>query len=243
MKFFLFKARSREDKNLSNSLKTILGFRPHNLELYKNALRHSSAGVLRSGEVYNNERLEFIGDSIISAVVSDILYLRFPRANEGKLSILRSTIVNRRSLNEIAADLKIDSLMTYRNSAKSSMKNMAGNSFEALTGAVYYDRGYKYCRIFIDKILSAHFDLNNLMKQNSDYKSKLLQIMQKHKLDISINTFENCESNEKVHHFHCEICFNDLYLAEGKGWSKKEAEQKASQIAIRKLKALNYSNH
>ncbi len=243
MNFFLFKAKSQEDKILSKKLKSILGFKPHNLEFYKNALRHSSAGVLRSGEIYNNERLEFIGDSIISSVVSDILYIKFPRANEGTLSILRSSIVNRKSLNEIAAILKIDSLMVFRNSAKASMKNMGGNSFEALNGAVYYDRGYKYCQLFISKILNEHFDLNKLLNQNSDFKSKLLQIMQKYKLDISINTFENCEANEKIQHFYCEICFKNLYLAEGKGWSKKEAEQNASEFAIKKLKALNYHNH
>jgi ribonuclease-3 len=243
MRFFLFKALSPEDKNLSNSLKSILSFKPRNLELYKNALRHSSAGVLRSGEIYNNERLEFVGDSIISAVVSDILYLKFPRANEGKLSILRSTIVNRKSLNEIATVLKIDNLIVFRNSAKASMKNMAGNSFEALVGAIYFDRGYKYAKIFISKVLTENFDIQNLMRQNSDYKSRLLQIMQKYKLNISINTFENCESNEKTHHFYCEICYKDLYLAEGKGWSKKEAEQNASRIAVKKLKEMNFSNY
>jgi len=242
MRFFLLKGKSRDDKKLIKSLKVILGFKPHNLSLYKNALRHSSAGYVASGEIYNNERLEFIGDSIISAVVSDLLYCKFPKANEGKLSILRSTIVNRKSLNEIAAELKIDNLMIFRNSSRSTMKNMAGNSLEALTGAVYYDRGYKFCQKFILKIVSDNFDLTNLMKQNSDFKSKLLQLMQKFKLDISINTYENCEANEKTHHFYCEICLDDKYVAEGKGWSKKEAEQNASQKALRKLKSYDFSN-
>lgn len=239
MRFFLLKRISREDKNLIYSLKTILGFKPHNLELYETALRHSSAGIKRDGEIYNNERLEFVGDSILSAVVSDVLYSKFPKANEGKLSILRSSIVNRKSLNEIALELKIDDIIVFRNSAKSSMKNMAGNSLEALTGAVYFDRGYKYCKIFILKIINQYFDLNTLMKENADYKSKLLQLMQKHKLDIAFNTFENCEANEKIHHFSCEICLNNAYLAEGKGWSKKEAEQKASFEALKKLKNIN----
>ncbi len=240
MIFFLLKRKSRDDKNLIASLKLILGFKPHNLNLYKTALRHSSAGIRRDGEIYNNERLEFIGDSIISAVVSDVLYTKFPKANEGNLSILRSSIVNRKSLNEIAIELKIDDIIVFRNSAKSSMKNMAGNSLEALTGAVYFDRGYKYCKLFILKIINQYFDLNNLMKQNADHKSRLLQLLQKHKLDITINTFENCEVNEKIHHFYCEICLDNLYLAEGKGWSKKEAEQNASFEALKKLKE-NYS--
>jgi ribonuclease-3 len=238
MKFFLFRKISQEDKDLAKNLTIILGFKPKNLDFYKNALRHSSAGVMASGEIYNNERLEFIGDSIIGAVVSDILYRSFPRANEGKLSILRSTIVNRKSLNEIASTIKIDKLIVYKNSSGLSMKNMAGNSLEALAGAVYFDRGYKYCQRFISKIVNENFDLANLMKQNSDYKSKLLQLMQKFRLDLIFNTFENCEANEKVHHFQCEICLDGKYLSEGKGWSKKEAEQKASSVALKKLKHL-----
>ena len=240
MRLLFFIRKSREDKNLSQKLKNILGFTPKNLGIYKNSLRHSSASYSCNGEILNNERLEFIGDSIISAIVSDILYKRFPRANEGKLSILRAAIVNRTSLNKVGSKIGLDQLMTFKSTDHSSMKNMTGNSFEALVGAVYYDRGFKYCIKFIAKIIDEQYDLKNLIKQNADHKSKLLQIMQKHKIDIEIFTFENCEANEKIQHFHCEICLNNLFIAEGKGWSKKEAEQNASHKAISYLKTLNY---
>ncbi|HNQ67092.1 MAG TPA: ribonuclease III [Bacteroidales bacterium] len=236
MNFFLFKRKTKEEKELSDTLSKIIGFKVKNLELFKIALRHSSAGITHLGKIYNNERLEFIGDAILSAVVSDILYIEFPKANEGKLSILRSAIVNRKSLNKIAEDLHLDDLLVFRNTGNSPMKNIAGNSFEALIGAIYFDRGYKYCKRFITAIISEHFDLKNLIKQSSDFKSKLLQFMQKYKLEISFYTFENCELNEKVHHFCCEICLNNLFLSEGKGWSKKEAEQKASYSALDVLK-------
>ncbi|MDD3859854.1 MAG: ribonuclease III [Bacteroidales bacterium] len=241
MNFFLFKRKTKEEKELSDNLRKITGFKIINLELFKIALRHSSAGITLQGKIYNNERLEFIGDAILSAVVSDILYVEFPKANEGKLSILRSTIVNRKSLNKIAEDLHLDDLIVFRNTGNTPMKNIAGNSFEALIGAIYFDRGYKYCKRFVTAIVTEHFDLKNLIKQSTDYKSKLLQFMQKYKLDISFDTFENCELNEKVHHFCCEICLNSLFLSEGKGWSKKEAEQKASYSALDVLKKNIYN--
>lgn len=236
MNFFLFKRKTKEEKELSNNLRKIIGFKVVNLELFNIALRHSSAGIVHQGKIYNNERLEFIGDAILSAVVSDILYIEFPKANEGKLSILRSEIVNRKSLNKIAVALHLEDLIVFRNTGNTPMKNLAGNSFEALIGALYFDKGYKYCRIFITRIISEHFNLKNLLKQNTDFKSNLLQLIQKYKLDITFNTFENCEMNEKIPHFNCEICLNNLFLAEGKAWSKKEAEQKASFSALNVLK-------
>lgn len=231
--FFLFKKKNSEDSLLTQRLTVLFGFKPKNINIYKEALRHSSANSCKSKEYCNNERLEFIGDAIIGAIISDILYKNFPKANEGKLSVLRSTIINRKSLNHIASDLKINELMIYRQiSQHSAMKNICGNSFEALVGAIYYDRGYKYCILFIEKIVKLYFDFNNLMKQNTDFKSKLLQLAQKYKLELKINTFENVEENEKNQHFLSEICINDNYISEGKGWTKKEAEQTASKKAL-----------
>lgn len=235
--FFLFRKKNPESAELAERLAIILGFKPRNLNYYKEALRHSSANNIKGKEVYNNERLEFVGDAILGAIISDILYKKYPRANEGKLSILRSTMINRKSLNNIALELKINDLMIYRQiTQQSAMKNIGGNSFEALVGAIYYDRGYKYCIKFVNKIIETYFDLTNLMKQNTDFKSKLLQLGQKYKLEIKINTFENLEADEKHQHFLSEIFLDNLFISEGKGWTKKEAEQIASKIALDVLK-------
>ncbi|MBN2776598.1 MAG: ribonuclease III [Bacteroidales bacterium] len=203
---------------------------------YKQALRHASAVGKNNNRNSNNERLEFVGDAIMNAIISDILFVYFPKADEGKLSILRSTIVNRKTLNKIASDLDIPGLMEYRTSTQNVMKNMGGNSFEAIVGAIFYDRGYSYCGKFLKSIVDKHFDLSNLITQNTDYKSRLLQHIQKCKLDLLIDTFENVELNEKNQHFICEICINSQYVASGKGWSKKEAEQIASKNALKKIK-------
>ncbi len=233
--FFFLKKTGKEDKILFNKLKKIIGFKPNSLFYYKQALRHASAVVKDSERSSNNERLEFVGDAIISAIVSDILFSYFPKANEGKLSILRSTIVNRKALNQIAHDLEITELMEYRQSPVNIMKNMGGNTFEALVGAIYFDRGYNSCIKFINAIINDFFDLDNLIKQNPDYKSKLLQYIQKHKLELLIDTFENAEVNEKNQHFVCEVCVDNVFVASGKGWSKKDAEQNASGNTLQKI--------
>lgn len=240
MNFLLFRKKTEEDKSLSKKLKEILGFKPRDIEFYKTALRHASAGLINNGKVYNNERLEFVGDAIISAVISDILYRKYPKANEGKLSILRSTIVNRKELNRVACALNINQLLVYKKTMESSMKNMGGNSLEAIVGAVYFDRGYKYCVLFMGKIISNYFDISNIMKKNADYKSKLLQFVQKHKINLIISTTENVEGNEKTQHFLSEVCLDGVFLAEGKGWSKKEAEQIAAMNALKKLKSYKF---
>ena len=232
MSFFFFRNLSVEDKTLSKILKKIIGFNPGNLFYYKQALRHSSAINKESGKYTNNERLEFVGDAILSAVVSDILFEFYPKANEGKLSVLRSTIVNRKSLNNIALDLKIVDLVDYKHSPQNNMKNIGGNTFEALVGAIYYDKGYKRCISFIEMIIDNYFNLENLIEQNTDYKSKLLQFVQKNKFELIIDTVENVERNEKNQHFICEVCIENEYVASGKGWSKKDAEQQASRNVL-----------
>ncbi len=239
MSFLFFRKISVEDKTLSKELRRIIGFKPGNLFYYKQALRHSSVSGKQSLKFANNERLEFVGDAIISAIVSDILFEFYPNAKEGKLSILRSTIVNRKALNSIASDLKIAELMDYKHSPQNNMKNMGGNSFEALVGAIYYDKGYKKCIIFIKMIIEKYFNLEKLIEQNTDYKSRLLQYVQKHKLELIIDTVENVERNEKNQHFICEICIENKYIASGKGWSKKDAEQQASKRALKSIEKSN----
>lgn len=234
--FFLIKKKNPQEKILFRKLKKILGFKPHNIELYEKALRHSSASRTDNGELSNNERLEFVGDAIIGTIISDILYQKFPKANEGKLSILRSTIINRNSLNSIALSLNINELIISRNISSTLTKNIGGNSLEALVGAVYYDKNYDHCVKFVSRIINEYFDLNNLMRQNADFKSKLLQLVQRNKINLVIETFENVEANEKNQHFLSEIFLDNLFLSDGKGWTKKEAEQIASKKALSILK-------
>jgi ribonuclease-3 len=203
------------DKKNRKKLKSILGFSPHKIEIYNNAFSHSSAKITKNGHKINNERLEFVGDAIISAIVSDLIYKTYPDADEGKLSIYRSRIICRENLNNIACKLKLRKIINYRE--------------------IYFDRGYKYCYKFLSRVIKDYSNLEYVKDKNKDYKSTLLQLIQKHRLNLSFNTFENCEANEKIQHFLCEICLDKKFLCSGKGWSKKEAEQNASDIALKIL--------
>ncbi len=235
MYFFLFKKLSREEKTFANNLKKLFGFRPRKINLYKTAFRHSSANINEKLYFNDNERLEFVGDAVIGLIVSDLLYTKFPKAKEGKLSVLRANIVNRKSLNSLAEKLEIDKFISYKSYNGNVIKHLRGNTFEALVAAIYFDRGYKFAKKFVIKIIVNNLDLINLMHQNTDYKSKLLQLIQKFKLNICYNTFENCEENEGNYHFLCELSLDGKYLSEGKAWTKKEAEQIASRQALKKL--------
>lgn len=233
MYFFLF--AGKENREFYKKLKSIIGFAPKNLDIYQKAFIHSSVNFVKCGEKVNNERLEFVGDAIINSVVSDLLYRTFPKADEGELSIFRSRIVNRENLNKLAADIKLREIINYIDSKNIDHKYLDGNALEALIGAIYLDRGYKYCYLFISELLDKYMDILSVKDKNNDYKSSFLQYIQKHKIDVEIHTYENYELNEKKHHFLCEICLDRRYLCSGKGWSKKEAEQNASKEALRIL--------
>jgi len=232
---FLFKKKNPKDEKLAKQLESILGFKPKEILYYKMALRHASANKKQKEIRYNNERLEFLGDSVISTIASVMLYERYPNAPEGVLSVLRSMLVSRKSLNRIASELDFKRLMQYKETKNNEQKNITGNSFEALVGAIYFDKGYKKCETFVRSIFMRFYDVDNLMKQNSDYKSRLLQYSQKEKFNLLIDTFESMEACEKQYHFETEICIDGKFIAIGKGWTKKEAEQMASYKVLKYL--------
>ena len=238
MKLFVFRRKKKQsqDQLFKKNLIKILGFKVCNVQLYKEALRHSSAKKIKKGVYYNNERLEFVGDSVLSTIVSDILFKKFPEAKEGELSVFRSMLISRKSLNNIANNMMLNKIITHQNNIPYiAMKNIGGNTFEALIGAIYYDKGYKFCTKFVSKIINLYFDLDHIKEQNTDYKTKLLQLAQKSKAVIFVETFENIECCEKNQHFLSEIVWNQQFLSQGKGWTKKEAEQSAAKKGLQSL--------
>ncbi|MBQ5423679.1 MAG: ribonuclease III [Bacteroidales bacterium] len=232
---FLFRKKNPKDEKLRKQLEKILGFKPKEILYYKMALRHASANQKQKEIRYNNERLEFLGDSVISTIASVMLYEKYPQSTEGELSVLRSMLVSRKSLNRVANELQLKRLMQYKEGRTNEQKNITGNSFEALVGAIFFDKGYAVCDKFVRGIFEHYFDVENLMKHNSDYKSRLLQYSQKEKFALDIDTFESMEACEKLYHFVTEICIDGKFMASGKGWTKKEAEQMASYEVLKIL--------
>ena len=162
------------DKREFNSrLKKILGFSPGNLDLYEIAFIHRSATfTLPSGKKVNNERLEYLGDAVLDAILSDYLFEKFPDANEGFLTKIRSRIVNRDVLNELSVSMGINKILISKINSSHLTKNLYGDAFEALIGAVFLDKGFKKTKkVFIKNVLNKYLDLDLIVKTDTDYKS------------------------------------------------------------------------
>ncbi len=227
-----------KDRELSSSLQGILGFYPHNLEYYRIAFAHKSQAYRSpKGRSLNNERLEFLGDAILEAVVSDIVYHRFERKREGFLTSTRSKIVQRSSLNRLAAELGIDRLVKTSVQASLHSNNIGGNAFEALIGAIYLDRGYRYCKWFVEKrIMGRMLDIEGVAHQEVNFKSKLLEWTQKNRIDSAYQFDETDNEGTNKPVFHCRIVIEGLLAGIGEGFSKKESQQAAAKDALAKLR-------
>ena len=227
----------QKDKIFRKQLHAIFGFYPHQLEVYRIAFAHKSH-VYRNqkGRSYNNERLEFLGDAILEAVVSDIVFHHFERRPEGFLTSTRSKIVQRSTLNRLARDLGIDSLIRMPKH-RGHNSYIGGNAFEALVGAAYIDRGYKCCKWFIThKIIGKLLDLDGVANKEVNFKSKLLEWCQKNKIEQSFQDTEASEADTASPVFHSKVKIEGLMAGEGKGYSKKESQQVAAREALTKLR-------
>ena len=219
-------------------LSAVLGFKPENFQYYELALLHKSSAVKdEGGRFLNNERLEFLGDAILDAVVADILYHKFPGKREGFLTNTRSKIVQRESLNKIAIDLGLDRLMKISNKNHSHNVNIYGNAFEALIGAIYLDSGYAKCKYFMENVVfQKYLNINKLAQKEINFKSRLLEWSQKYKINIVFDLIEETTDSENNPVFQTQIIINGIPAGYGTGFSKKESQQSAAKIALKKIR-------
>lgn len=238
------KTKILNKKAFSSALKRILGFRPSRLGIYELAFIHRSATYeLPDGGILNNERLEYLGDAILDAILSEYLYRNYPKATEGELTKLRSRIANKLTLNKLARSMDINNIVVSHISNNSSSGNIYGDALEALIGALFIDKGYYRTRKFITKnILNHHLDLKRIINTETDYKSLVFQWAQKLQRQISFNCTENYDFNEKKYVFTTVLRIDHEIFGKGSGSSKKEAEQKASLQAVRKINKLGFIN-
>ena len=232
LRFFkLFKTPNPNERRLVLAVKTIVGAKPINLELYKLATIHSSmARETNQGFKESNERLEYLGDAVLGAVIADYLFRRFPYKDEGFLTEIRSRIVNRESLNILGRKVGLDAVVRFDNKKGSlSHKSLYGDTLEALVGAVYLDKGYQFCRKFIlNKLIIPYFDLGDIVQSNPNQKSKLIEWGQKenHEIRFEIVSVKNTKKHKE---FTALVFMDDKPLGKGFGYSKKKAEQDAAQ--------------
>jgi len=225
-------------REFSSSLKKILGFSPGNIELYEIAFIHRSATFpLPNGKKVNNERLEYLGDAVLDAILSDYLFEKFPDANEGFLTKVRSRIVNRDVLNQLAVSMGINKILVSKISSSHLTKNLYGDAFEALIGSVFLDKGFRRTkRVFLRNVLNKYLDLDMIVKTDLDYKSLVFEWVQKHKSNLIFTYKEEYDFNLKKSVFSTILTIDKQEFGEGYGSSKKEAEQEAASQAWKKLK-------
>lgn len=229
-----FKLKYSADRVYYKMLKDIFGLYPNNIELYKLALIHRSASLfLDDGTPINNERLEFLGDAVIEAIVSDFLFIEFPEENEGFLSRLRSRIVSRSALNRLAIQVGLDHhIIALGGNNSFAQKHLYGDAFEAMMGAIYLDKGYDFSnRLFINGILRKYMNMEDMSEQETDFKSRLIEWSQKNKRSLKFNTSPSATYTTKTPHFQTTVYIGEQAAGYGEASSKKESEQQASQVA------------
>jgi ribonuclease-3 len=228
--------RSLTDRQLAASIRTIVGVSPANLKVYQLALKHKSmATVEPNGFRSSNERLEYLGDAILGAVVADYLFRKYPFEQEGFLTEIRSRIVNRESLNNLGRQLGLEGLVRFDSKLrKESYRTIFGNALEALIGALYLDWGYRITADFIEnRILHSYIDLEHLVVTPHNYKSLLIEWAQKNNKKVSFEITGHEDS--QIHDFTAELYLGQELIATGRGSSKKKAEKDASRKAWEKL--------
>ena len=223
------------------SLYHILGFYPKNIHLYDQAFVHRSSSIeTESGRWENNERLEFLGDAMLNAIIADIIYKKFPNRNEGFMTNTRSKIVQRESLNNLALEMGIDRLMVLSRKTTSHNNYIYGNALEALIGAVYMDQGYQKCFEFVEKqVVDRYISLDKIARKEVNFKSHLIEWSQKNKLEIEFELLETFKDEYKNPVFQTSVTLVGMSLGKGIGYTKKESQQLAAKIAIKRIRKDN----
>ena len=225
-----FRRNFGKDKAFYAAIDDMFGFIPNNIELYKLALIHKSASVvLDNGQHINNERLEFLGDAVLESVSSDYLFIEFPDKNEGFLTQLRSKMVSRQTLNEVAKRIGLDDYVITHSSNNLSQKHIYGDAFEAMMGAIYLDQGYDFVnRLLINRIFVDYIKVGSLLESETDFKSRLIEWCQKNHHTIHFSTSHDKTYSSTHPFFYSKVLIDNMEVGYGAGDSKKEAEQRAA---------------
>jgi len=223
-----------KDRDFAKRISSIIGFTPANLPIFRLAFHHKSSSTDKTSPLRSNERLEFLGDAVLSTIVAEYLFKKYPNGSEGFLTKMRSKIVKRSTLNQIADDMGLDVILREYNETRLS-DSMKGNALEALIGAIYLERGYNGTKqIVIGRILRNHINIHELEQQDDNYKSQLLEWCQKTGRDVDYRMKQKYKF-DKRDRFKIAVAVNGDEVATAEAFSKKSAEQLASQRALKIL--------
>lgn len=234
----IFNSRPEKDGDFFSQIKWIIGFKPKNISIYERAFTHRSTNEKNSlGDPQNYERMEFLGDAMLSSVIAAHLFKKVPSGNEGYLTKMRSKVVSREHLNELGRDLDLIRFVKTTIPIEQFGGNIHGNVFEALIGAIYLDRGYQHCEKFIDKrVIKPYVDIEKLEGKVISYKSLFIEWCQKHKSNFKFAVYEDT-GNEVLRHFAVNLQLEGKSVGKARATSKKKAEERAAKRAYFKLRA------
>lgn len=225
-------SHSEQDGNFFSSLTKTIGFKPNKINIYKKAFTHRSMNIKdERGNPINYERLEFLGDAMLGAVIALHLFQEVPKGDEGYLTKMRSKIVSREHLNELGRELNLINYIESKIPKDNFGDNVHGNLFEALVGAIFLDKGYDVCKKFIyQRIINPHVDIEKLEGKVISYKSLLIEWCQKEKKTFNYDVYED-NGNDEVKHFSVKLLIDKKLVAKARATSKKKAEEKVSKRA------------
>jgi ribonuclease III len=228
---------TKNEKRLASAIKHMVGSKPFNLSLYKLAIKSAAiADDSIKGLKISNERLEYLGDAVLGAIIAEFLFQKFPYRDEGFLTETRSRMVNREALNQIAVKIGLAKVIEeeFKNKSVYGHKSLFGDTLEALVGAVYLDRGFYFCKNFILSRIVVHFDIDDIISTTSNFKSKIIEWGQKENKEIEFKLVATT-GDQRFKEFEVLLLVNREVISTGKGATKKKAEQESAKLACEKL--------
>lgn len=224
-------ARRKENPEFYRFFRNVLGFRPRRTELYHIALTHSSLSAVEHGHRINNERLEYLGDAVLGSIVAEYLYKKYPMKGEGFLTEMRSKIVSRKSLGNLARKIGLPELVVHQKGQEGAFKSLGGDAFEALIGAIYLEKGYRFTRrLIVDKLLCTYLDIDTIANTDWNYKGKLIDWGQKNRKKVSFEVVRSfVHDREGRREYECRVNVDGKPMESAIGYTIKSAEQLAAE--------------
>ena len=208
------------------------GYRPKNLQLFIEAITHKSISFSSTSKEFSNERLEFLGDAVLDAIIAEFLFQKFPDRDEGYLTKVKSKVVSRKTLSDIGEELELRNVLRYNKGRSINLNSLEGNAFEAIIGAIYLDAGYEVTKKIIHHyIFRRYVDLNKILEEEIDFKSKLFIWSQKRRLALEFIVLRE-ENNGGNWLYEIEVQVNGVSYGKGVGASKKVAEQAGAKETL-----------
>ncbi len=232
-------AKRKESPEFYLFFKNVLGFTPRRTDLYHIALTHRSSSAVDHGHRINNERLEYLGDAMLGAVVAEYLYRKYPLQGEGFLTEMRSKIVSRKSLGTLARHIGLTELVEHQRGQAGAFKSLGGDAFEALIGAIYLEKGFRFTRrLIIDRLICTYLDVDQLAQTDWNYKGKLIDWGQKNRKKVTFEVVKTyVRDHEGRREYECRVNIDGQPKQAAIGYTIKSAEQLAAEKTYKTLMA------